>query len=112
VLRMTADPTASATKLLACCGLTRHWLAGCLARSPTINNSRGQATDVAAACLGAGAAIDCQDRFGSTPLHFACRYGHRETARLLLQRAADTGICDELGRLPGTTGGQPMFLNR
>ena len=42
----------------------------------------------------AGAAINCTDNSGETPLHFACRHGEMLTASLLLSLGADSTICD------------------
>ena len=38
--------------------------------------------------LDAGVPVDCRDGIGMTPLHHSCRYGHLETARLLLDRGS------------------------
>ena len=50
--------------------------------------------------LNAGADIEARDRWGNTPLHYACINGHTEVARMLLDHGADVGARDQWGDTP------------
>lgn len=67
--------------------------------NPNLRNPEGQTMAHLAAMLGyssvlvklaaCNAHLDMQDVSGMTPLHFACLFGKRNTARVLLQHSAD-----------------------
>lgn len=44
--------------------------------------------------------VDCQDKYGRTPLHEACTHGDTRTVRVLLRCGADVTIRDANGQTP------------
>ena len=50
--------------------------------------------------VGAGAALNVQDRKGDTPLLLACTAGHLEPAQMLLDKGADASAANHKGDMP------------
>jgi len=50
--------------------------------------------------IDAGADVDVRDKWGNTPIHYACELGHTDVVRLLLKRGADVNECDEISWTP------------
>lgn len=44
--------------------------------------------------------LNIQDKWGKTPLHYACRHGSTMSAIYMLQRKADLNIKDIFGNKP------------
>ncbi|KAJ3657071.1 hypothetical protein Zmor_016103 [Zophobas morio] len=41
-----------------------------------------------------GALVNFRDKFGKTPLHYACKYGYSSVAKILVERGARTDVVD------------------
>lgn len=62
---------------------------------------RGDVERVAAMLVANGALAGARDDSGATPLHYAALHGHREVARLLVERGAEVNSTDgEFGATP------------
>ncbi|MBL8622748.1 MAG: ankyrin repeat domain-containing protein [Myxococcales bacterium] len=64
---------------------------------PLVDRVRDGALVAVRAALDAGAAIDAPDTDGRTPLMIACAEGHREVARLLIERGARLDVVGPRG---------------
>jgi peptidoglycan/LPS O-acetylase OafA/YrhL len=65
---------------------------------------------IVAAVLDAGGDADGRDGSGNTPLHHAAYFGRDAAARLLMERGADPGAVNAVGRMPAAMKSLPADL--